>query len=223
MMYEKLFRDILYIDDTHKYIDLVTGNEIVSVTKFIKQFSKPFDEDYYLPKKAAELGVTTEELKKQWVLKSLIGTSTGTIVHNYLENRFKNKIFKQDIPDYLDAEKVNRLIQSAEKYYNDNKDLEVAALELTVGNGKLAGTLDKLLEGGIIRDYKTGELKQGFDYMYAPFNNLVDSSLNKYSIQLNCYRQLLEEKGVKINKMEIVFFTEESYEIHNVNFLNVPI
>ncbi len=222
-MYEKLFRDILYIDDTHKYIDLVTGNEIISVTKFIKQFSKPFDEAYYLPKKAKELGVTEEELKKEWSLKSLIGTSTGTIIHNYLENRFKNKIFKQDIPEYLDAEKVNRLLQSAEKYYQENKDLDIAALELTVGNSKLAGTLDKLIEGGIIRDYKTGELKQGWDYMYEPFTFILDSSLNKYSIQLNCYRQLLEEKGVKINKMEIVFFTEEGYEIHNVEFLNVPI
>jgi hypothetical protein len=92
-----------------------------------------------------------------------------------------------------------------------------------VGNEFYAGTLDKLLEGGIIRDYKQGSLKEGYNMMNYPYEDLSDSSLNKYAVQVNHYRHALEEKGITINKMEIVFFEEDKYTIHNIPFLPVII
>lgn len=222
-MYDKLFKDILYIDKTHEYVNLVTGAKLPSVTTFIKRFFKPFDEKYWLEYKSKQLGIPKEELKKEWDLKGKIGRELGTIIHNYLEARFKRKITSPVIPSYIDANKINRIIDVCEQYYKDWNHIEVEALELVVGNEKIAGTLDKLMEGGLLRDFKTGQLKPGYESLLNPFENLIDSSLNKYAIQLNTYRQLLEEKDIKINKMEIVFFTEENYEIHDIPFLNVPI
>ena len=117
---------------------------------------------------------------------------------------------------------VNKLIEVCERYYNEC-EYEVAALELVVGNEFYAGTLDKLLEEGIIRDYKQGSLKDGYDMMKYPYEDMIDSSLNKYAVQLNHYRHALEEKGITINKMEIVFFEEDGYSIHDIPFLPVII
>jgi hypothetical protein len=223
MNYHKLFEDILYLDEKHEYVNLVTGEKLPSVTSFIKKFSKPFDEEYWLNYKSKQLGVSKESLRQEWQMKGKVGRELGTIIHNYLEARFQRKVFKPTIPSYIDGDKVNRIIEVCERYYNDNKHLKVEALELVVGNDVIAGTLDKLVEGGLLRDFKTGSLKDGYDFMFSPFENLIDSSLNKYAIQLNVYRQLLEEKNIKINKMEIVFFTELGYEMYDIPFLNVPI
>jgi hypothetical protein len=222
MNYHKLFKDIVYYDDIHRYTHIPSGNTIPSVTKFIKKFVKPFNEEYWLPYKAKQLNVSEEELKKEWELKGKIGRELGTIIHNYLEARFQRKVIPPIVPTYIDTDKVNRILQVCEKYYQEC-DLYYEALELVVGNEKVCGTLDKLMEGGLLRDYKTGQLKQGYNKMLPPFDNMMDSSLNIYAVQLNTYRQLLEEKGVKVNKMEIVFFTEETYSIHDIPFLDVPI
>lgn len=222
MNYHNLFKDILYYDDVHRYIHLPTGNTIPSVTTYIKQFSKPFNEAYWLSYKSRQLGVTEDELREEWRLKGVIGRELGTIIHNYLEARFQRKVIPPVVPDYISTDKVNRILSVCEKYYQEC-DLQYEALELVVGNDKVAGTLDKLMEGGILRDYKTGILKVGYDTMLKPFQHLVDSSLNKYAVQLNLYRKLLNEKGVDVNKMEIVFFTEETYSIHDIPFLDVPI
>lgn len=222
MNYHSLFKDILYYDKEHAYVHLPTGKKLPSVTGLIKKYSKPFDEAFWLPKKAKQLGVSPQELKKEWSLKSKIGMETGTIIHNYLENRFKGKIFEVEVPEYISKERVKKLIDVCEKYYNEC-EYEVAALELVVGNEFYAGTLDKLLEGGIIRDYKQGSLKDGYNMMKYPYEDLTDSSLNKYAVQVNHYRHALEEKGITINKMEIVFFEEDQYTIHNIPFLPVII
>lgn len=223
MMYDKLFEEILYIDKTHSYVNLVTGANLTPVTTFIKQFVKPFDEAYWLDYKSKELGIPKKDLKKDWKLKSKLGVETGSIVHNYLEERFKRKVTSPVIPKYIDNNKVKKLIEVADGYYNDRKHIGVEALELVVGNEVIAGTLDKLMEGGLLVDYKTGQLKTGYSPLLSPFNNMLDSSLNKYTIQLNTYRTLLEAKGVKINKMEIVFITEDEYQIHDIPFINIPI
>ncbi len=222
MNYHSLFKDILYFDEAHAYIHVPTGKKLPSVTGLIKKYSKPFDEKFWLPKKAKQLGVSEYELKKEWDLKGKIGRETGTIIHNYLENRFRGKIFPFNIPDYISKERVAKLIEVCERYYNEC-EYDVAALELVVGNEFYAGTLDKLLEGGIIRDYKQGSLKDGYDMMKYPYENMIDSSLNKYAVQLNHYRHALEEKGITINKMEIVFFEEDGYSIHDIPFLPVII
>lgn len=222
MNYHSLFKDILYYDKEHAYVHLPTGKKLPSVTGLIKKYSKPFDEAFWLPKKAKQLGVSPQELKKEWSLKSKIGMETGTIIHNYLENRFKSKIFEVEVPEYISKERVKKLIEVCEKYYNEC-EYEVAALELVVGNEFYAGTLDKLLEGGIIRDYKQGSLKDGYNMMNYPYEDLSDSSLNKYAVQVNHYRHALEEKGITINKMEIVFFEEDQYTIHDIPFLPVII
>jgi len=222
MNYHSLFKDILYFDETHTYRHIPTGRNLPSVTTLIKKYSKPFDEDFWLPKKAKQLGVDKEDLKKVWDLKGKIGRETGTIIHNYLENRFRGKVFPFYRPEYISEDKVDKLLKVCERYYQEF-NMEVAALELVVGNELYAGQLDKLTECGVIRDYKQGSLKDGYDMMYYPYNNLIDSSLNKYAVQLNHYRVPLEAKGIKINKMEIVFFTEDGYTIHDVPFLPVII
>lgn len=222
-MYDKLFKDILYIDKSHEYFNLVTGGKLPSVTSFIKKFSKPFDEEYWLNYKSKQLQISKESLKEEWDLKGKIGRELGTLIHNYLEARFKRKIISPYIPEYLDNQKINNLIDVCEQYYKDWNHIEVEALELVVGNTKIAGTLDKLMEGGLLRDFKSGQLKSGYEPLLSPFDDMIDSSLNKYALQLNTYRQLLEEKDIKINKMEIIFFTEDEYQIHDIPFLNVPI
>ena len=62
-----IFNDnFLYFDEgPHKYTDTY-GNEYISVTTIIGNYSPKFDKDYWLHKKAKELGITEKELAKRW-------------------------------------------------------------------------------------------------------------------------------------------------------------
>ena len=55
------FQDINFQFDpkAHRYTYL--GEHFISVTKFIQQFHKPFEQDYWSKKKAEEAGVPQEE------------------------------------------------------------------------------------------------------------------------------------------------------------------
>ena len=80
-----------------------------------------------------------------------------------------------------------------------------------------AGTADVLLfdtknQTYIIADYKTNkDLNKNFrnKTMLAPFNNLLDSPLNHYQIQLSYYQILLEQIGVKVSRRIIVWLDLE--------------
>ena len=70
----------------HKYT--YGGKQYTSVTKFISNFHKPFEQDYWSQKKADEAGVPQEWILKEWKDKNDRANFVGHSTHEWIENYF---------------------------------------------------------------------------------------------------------------------------------------
>lgn len=205
--------DFIEFDEaTHTYRHRVSGTKLVSVTKVIESLHEPFNKDYWLPKKAAEQGISEEELEAVWNEKKQRAANYGTRFHRYME-------------DKLNLVNTKEKFVAADKYLQDyNEDVAVAT-EVRVGNHLVAGTFDCVVKRNgryVLKDWKTnGVDKFTVESKYnkkllAPFNYLPDCKLTLYTLQLSMYRYLLD---LPIWKMELVHFTEEDYKVYEVPYM----
>ena len=234
MMYKELhnqYGHIYYEDGRHVYVDTNNGNILTSVTTLLKQYQTPFDTEYWTkkmvdnPKKPKYWGMTQQEIKDLWNKIRILGVTSGSIVHEYLETRWYNKEFPINYSayEYLDDlntedfsifhTKVKKLIGFADKFIEDHKHVIPIRPELIVGNEKLAGQIDFFgydteKDDYIIFDYKTDkkiDFKNEYQNFKSPLTHLDDCEFNKYSLQVNLYRKLLEPV-VDVKDMHIIWF-----------------
>ena len=110
-----IFNDnFLYFDEVpHKYTDTY-GNEYISVTTIIGNYSPKFDKDYWLHKKAKELGITEKELAKRWQDITDEACTRGSHTHNGLEDGIKGSSMFKDAIKYLNQIETGRCITVAD-------------------------------------------------------------------------------------------------------------
>ena len=110
-----IFSDnFLYFDEVpHKYTDTY-GNEYISVTTIIGNYSPKFDKDYWLHKKAKELGITEKELAKRWQDITDEACTRGSHTHNGLEDGIKGSSMFKDAIKYLNQIETGRCITVAD-------------------------------------------------------------------------------------------------------------
>lgn len=227
----KYFTDYKFFEKSHTYT--YKGQPVQkSVTQFVDTFVSPFDEEKWLPKKAKERGITPEELKAEWNRTSLISTTTGTLFHKFMEESISGKHFEYDF-SYIDTSikdivynRYNKLTCLGEKFISDTKEYLIPVKsEFIVGhNTEIAGQLDQLFyncntNSLDIYDWKTNKdircWNKWHKTMLSPFSNLDECELNSYSLQLSSYKALLQNVGVCIGNLNIVWFNEnnKSYQI----------
>jgi ATP-dependent exoDNAse (exonuclease V) beta subunit len=231
----------------HKYH--YNNIELTSVTTFISNFHKEFDTEYWADYKSKELNIPIELIKEDWENKKNLGLTVGSIVHEWIEdflNKKNPKVPKIDynIGDYSINE-INHLIdlriKKWQKIYFDKlikmipitQELRIWSLKY-----KLAGTIDTLFwykNNLIVGDWKTNkDFKTDDDYCYDmlkyPFNDQLDNSLNRYSIQVSLYKLILQEHGIQTgpsficwiprDETEAKFFKAKDYTNILQNYLN---
>lgn len=172
-----------------------------------------------------DLEFTVDDLKTEWNIKGKVGTSRGTLIHNYMENLWHRKELKSEIPyivNSLSAIEAIKFIRSIEisqdlckQIYNQLKETHVLVnTEFVVGDVQLgyAGTFDLLLynkETGEyeIWDYKTDkQMNRSTRELIAGFM-IPASTVNKYSLQLGLYKYMIERNtDIKISKCNIIHF-----------------
>ena len=110
-----IFNDnFLYFDEgPHAYTDTY-GNEYISVTTIIGNYSPKFDKDYWLHKKARELGITEKELAKRWQDITDEACTRGSYTHNGLEDGIKGSSMFKDAIKYLNQIETGRCITVAD-------------------------------------------------------------------------------------------------------------
>lgn len=232
----KQYGHIGYVDTPHKYYDLNTRHELVSVTTLIKKFQPDFDLEYWSKVKAKEYGITQDEVKKYWEKLKNVGTGKGSIVHDYLENRWFNKVFEIDYTKYIPPiptlefinidKRQEKLISMCNLFVRQHPHLVPIRTELIVGNDKVAGQVDFLgydfrKDCYVLIDYKTDkEIRYGNDYqIFKGFlMHLDDCEINKYSLQLSTYRELLRPVIPELCEIYIVWFNAD-----NDNYKKIPI
>lgn len=80
---------LIFKEDGHKYNDSY-GNEYLSTTTLLHQYKPIFDKQYWLTKKAKELGISKKRLAKQWQDITDEACQRGTKTHEGLENGIKD-------------------------------------------------------------------------------------------------------------------------------------
>lgn len=194
------------------------GKKYTSVTTFLKNFHKPFDQDYWSKKKSDDYGVPQEWLLEEWKEKNDRANEVGTSTHNWIEGYF-NQIY-QPLPTDLDV--IDRINKFNRIFATHLYKLQPIQFELRIFSKKypIAGTIDSLFlyKGKLfIMDWKTNSdfrhddhPKGRYEKLLEPFGDFYKNHLNEYSIQVSLYALILEEWGFDIRGGYLVHFGPDS-------------
>lgn len=172
----------------------------------------------------SHLSVTPADVLEQWDAESIVGTTRGSYIHNYLENRENRTLDDPELPS-LNNLSTTRQIQ----YYNSIRtavsicdsylefqyeNLIPVGIECIVGNAELglAGRFDRLYFNKLSNDYEIWDFKTDKKISTKPFGketfnlfNLPNTDLHKYSLQTSFYKYMIEQAiPVKLGTSRIV-------------------
>ena len=92
---------LIFKEEGHKYNDTF-GNEYLSTTTLLHQYAPAFDKEYWLRKKAKELGISEKRLEQQWKDITEEACNRGTKTHNGLEDSIKgSSMFERAVKKLL--------------------------------------------------------------------------------------------------------------------------
>jgi hypothetical protein len=195
----KSFDKLKFEAKTHKYT--VENTNFESVTTFLKRFTKPFNEHIMAPLVARKYNRENPEkpkrsgewYKRYWRSKRNEAAARGTRVHQYAE------MFPEFAPPSCEQEKG--ILEFFEILPEEKYEVLFSEFKMYSDEYKKAGTIDLLLlnkETGhlIIADWKTNSTNILQYYKNSkfkrPFTFMMDTSLNKFKLQLSKYQAILE-------------------------------
>tara|TARA_B100001063_G_C16738558_1_gene543431 strand:- start:606 stop:1409 length:804 start_codon:yes stop_codon:yes gene_type:complete len=214
--------EISFDNDNHEYF--VNKKKIsYSVSELINNFFPKFDSDYWSKIKAVEqlqqdgepyndakIKETQNEILDAWETKRNEASKNGLIIHETIE-----KFYNQEKIDLIPHE-FNYFQQFISKY----PKLKPYRTEWRIYNNELtlAGTVDMVYEKDngdlFLFDWKrstrivndTGVLRlSDFKYAYDELSHVADNSFNKYALQQNLYKYILENYyDKKISSMNLL-------------------
>lgn len=169
-----------------KFIPEEAIEKIINSSKYLT------DVDYKYYKK------TSEDIKKEWSESNRL----GTCLHNDIE-KFLNGL------EVTNTSKEYGFFQS---FLRENSDLQPYRTEWSIFSEllRISGTIDAVFRNTkgefILLDWKRSVVTYDeFDNAKFPIEHLKDNKFIQYSIQLNLYRQILEDfYGIRIKDMFIV-------------------
>jgi len=206
----------------HYYI--VDGRRIkYSVTQIIDNFFPEFDSEYWSRIKAKEkleflgkkidndnLDIFQKKILDDWELKRIDSAKKGTFLHESIENYYNKKLQGDYPPEFRFFKEFLTKYPTIEPYKTEWKVFD--------SKSSLAGTIDMVYKKPngelFIFDWKRTTklvndigtiIKSDFEYGYDELDNLPNNSYNKYCLQQNLYKYILEDNyGEKVSSMNIL-------------------
>lgn len=219
---------IAFDEESHKYLHPKdeTGNaEYISVTTLIERFF-PFDLKRYIERKAVEENRTEDEVLDEYLLMRDEAAEKGTYLHSQIENFLSGKKFDSDSKefsfflDFYDNEIISRnlVFSEAEKIIFSDRHIVAGIIDCLFkkNNSDEYVMLDwkrskKLIIDGRPRVY-------GYGYALSELSTLDNSSYNRYCLQQNIYKYILEtEYSIRISSMKLVVLHDNYAKYHIVN------
>ena len=221
---------ISFDEANHNYF--VDGKKIkFSVTEIIDKFFPKFDKAYWAERKAKEklerdyidydseiLESAIKQILDDWENKRVDAASKGTILHEKIED-FYNEKFHEDYPPEFEFFK---------NFHNKYKGLKAYRTEWRIYDEhlSLAGTVDMVYEKEngelFIFDWKrTSKLVdqnnqpilKDFNFGYDGLSHVADNSFNRYTLQQNVYKFILENYyDKKISSMNLLVLHPNYYD-----------
>ncbi|MFW6173575.1 MAG: PD-(D/E)XK nuclease family protein [Elusimicrobiota bacterium] len=209
-----------FIEDTHQYVK--NGKYYRPVTSIISNFIPEFKSDVISKAVAKKEDRSQDEVLDEWRIKRDIGCHWGDSFHLSAELWIKHNTYpKQKILE----EFVNKLEEKVGSRESCESEVMVWSDDLHIaGTIDIVHTLSEPESDGESKeveliDIKTNkELNKSHNAMKEPFEDWRDSKINKYTLQLNIYRELiseLQDVDVKAMKIYRVNF-EEGLEIEEI-------
>lgn len=211
-----MFDDLEFDEGRHMYF--VNGDNYPSVSSRLHDHCEEFDEDYWLARKAPQLGVTIEELRAQWHKKRDDACAKGHDCHYFLEH------FKLGMEHLADTPEKKAGVLFLQHYiYKENPRYFIITQEYRMVHRefKYCGTTDMLLWDSwekkiIVADWKTNEdLFKTFGTLKTPFNFLTSNPYNKYQLQFSYYQLMVEQSKYKVSERWLIYLEADGmYTIH---------
>lgn len=197
-----------FLPETHQYF--LNGIELLSTTKYTKQFYKEFDPTgQILFACAKKANCTPWELKKKWNANGMAKAQIGTDVHEVIDNYQTNGV----IHEFSETYPIHK--SRMESFWNLHKrelcKLKLLESELRIFSLRwlLGGSIDSIYfidDKLSVFDWKTNEeLKDYKTYLKPPFSDLRDNDLHRYSLQLGIYSLILQEAGFEVGDSYIAW------------------
>ena len=214
---------VLFEPVTHTYTLKSTGEKLISGTTFINLFHDKFDPTGEITEKfALKKGMSVNEVKEMWRVENLKSTDYGTAVHNTLEDFINtgivvNKEYQWVINEFKKLKFTGTLVTEKMVYHED---------WLLCGTADLFEVFKDVnnVTWVNIYDFKTNKKLEKYSFfgnrMRYCCSHLDDVNFVHYTIQLSLYALLAELKGVKINKLTILYINPKTklIEPHEVRY-----
>lgn len=210
----------------HRYF-IDCNPDTISVTQLIDKFFPEFDAPYWGPIKAAQRGISTEEILAEWESKRIDSANKGTALHVAIENYYNNKSHNSSTKEFGHFLSFKERFNGMKPYRSEwrifDEDLMVA------------GTIDmvyKKEDGSLYMfDWKRSEKvvnndgtikNDTFQFAFGELGHLGDNSYNRYCLQQNIYKAILEKRYKhRISSMNLLVMHESYDRFHHIKIPNM--
>lgn len=230
IIYERQVKLGLTFEETGHSYTMDGSTNWPSVSKILKKFYKSFPVEEAAFNKAGGNPLKQKQLIEEWEAAGNYSTNLGSRVHYELEKYLVQKygsykdlrkpIFECDLSQLM---KSDNMIIAGKRYLElmEFRKVELLDTEMVLGDPELGyvGQPDKVWLtynkygddfGLLITDYKTNRPKnfqetKFTERMYKPFENLPNTALGHYYVQLPLYGKLLIQmlKGTKYENVKL--------------------
>ena len=206
----KHYRDSFISFDEATHLYKVDGVTLQSVTNFVEGCFPKFDAEFFAKKKAAYMGITTQEVLDMWEQKGKESRELGTELHKKIENYYQDIASTEDDSFKLFLMFANKI------------ELKPYRTEWAVYDVKhnIAGTIDFVdYQNGeyIIYDWKRSDkiIDNGMPIKISkydekgnyPLEHLDNTPYYHYALQLSIYKFILENNyNMKISDLRLGIF-----------------
>ncbi len=223
------FNEVVYYDEPHKYY--LNGKNLISTTTLIHKYEPPFDEEYWSIEKAYKYNIHPEEIKDAWKFINVKGTMKGSIIHDYAENKFLNKIFKYPKDSIIKEfgfdpiiDEYNITKRHVDNFHKiaKNKLIPIKTECIIYDEESMVGGMFDMLFYNVtkneyqIYDWKTNKSFSMFNERYKMLGCLSDldnCDFETYSLQLSLYKYIIEKNtNIKLGKSYVVWFSHNNLE-----------
>lgn len=216
--------DVVYFDTiNHKAYDK-NGKELLSGSNAEKMFTDEFDPRYPAKALSKSTGAKVEDIVSMWENNRDLSADYGTLIHAALEKYLKfAKVMRK-----IDANKEREhsaknwmpdaLGEIVDKFVKASGITDATSVECRIKKDSRTGIVDLLLmqddKSFTLMDYKVmPEIKE---VRYKGFGKM-----QKYSIQQNFYREIIEDCGYKCNGMFLWNWDGKEWKKIKVPKLNI--
>lgn len=203
-------RRISFVDSTHTYTLDNSSKDVTSCTTFISAFFKPFKADeaitnimksekYLNDPTYKYFNKSSDQIKKEWDNSR----DAGTFLHGQIEDFLNGVEVKNESKEY----------NYFQTFSKDHSHLSPYRTEWKIYTEilRISGAIDAVYKDSsdgtfTLFDWKRSPVSyDNFQNAKEPIQHLSDNTFNKYSLQLNLYRQILEDRyDVKVKDMFII-------------------